>query len=203
MTIQPRNLVDWLGTHEPHTLEALRAEHPEAAAMLRRDRELGSRAEPSAPVEAMANLAQAGMDLARKRVDRLLAELSGQMNRARDLKLYGAVTSAISSTGLVASLAKVLSWGADKVQLLLACVTLAGSLLTIFAERAAGGAGGGRAREFFDKAIAASGALLRMDMAWQRDRLGALNGKRIEAVLIQLDAIALQLHEIELRMQVS
>lgn len=204
--MNPRNLVEFLIHHDAVALQQLGSAYPEAKAMLRRDRDLGpsDAADQQAPIDAEIQLASIGTQALRTRADGMITQLSRRLNRSVTWKTAGSVVSAVSSAGLIATLATVLNFDQPVLKLILALIAFLSSLLSIFAERAAGGVNGGQIREYFDQTIAISSQVLQADLL--RQRLVASNSagaEQIRGLLLKLDELALQLHNIELKLRVA
>ena len=200
----PRNLVDLIETHDPAQLELLRHRYPASDALLRWDKPLGD-ADPvanEADLRPRIDLSERGVATLRVRADAIIAELSRRLRHTRRLRTAGAVLAAVTNGGLIASLLQTTGAGQTRQQMLLATIALIASLLSIFAERAAGGPGGGEIAGLFDSAVSLSTKILQADL--RRQRLAAQAGSEAvwDELLSELDDIAVSVHGIELKARV-
>ncbi len=202
--MNPRNLVDLLTSHDAAVLSKLMIEFPSADNLWRRDRDMGTSAPPSGiPLDAALRLATAGIETMRKRTDAILVELTKRMNRAETLKTVSSSVSAVASAGLLASVTKILHWGNASLELSLAITAFSSSLLSIFAERATGGANGGQVRVFFEKTVALSTRVLSADLKCKRIEVISTGEPELICLLSDLDEMALALHDVEHKLRVA
>jgi hypothetical protein len=104
---------------------------------------------------------------------------------------------------LIVSVGKVLNLGNNALELWLAIITFVSSLLSIFAVRAAGGANGGQVREYFEKTVTLSSRVLHADLKRKRMEVNSIGMPELEVLLSDLDEVALELHDVELKLRVA
>jgi hypothetical protein len=202
--MNPRNLVDFLTKHDAAVLSELQTKFPSANTLWRRDRDMGSSAPATEkPLDAALRLALVGIETLRKRADAVLVELTKRLKRSEMLKTVSSSVSAVATAGLLASLTKSLGLGDSGLELTLAITAFTSSLLSIFAERAAGGANGGQVRDHFETTVALSSRILRADLKVKRIEIISVSEPQLDNLLSDLDEIALALHDVELKLRVA
>lgn len=207
--IQPRNLVHLLRGSSPETLKHLRSDFPSAAALFEETAHdldgssttvaAGEVRESETELQAMVGLARASIPSLRERSDAILAELSRRIRQSSLLRTISACVSAFSSAGLIATTSKIFSLSAPSVDLILAVVAFLSTLLTIFADRTAGGAGG-QVRELFDQTLALSARVLKAELSLRRP---GISQDEAEKILLDLDDVTLAVKELEEKMSIQ
>jgi hypothetical protein len=83
--MNPRNLIDFLTSHDAAALSALRTEYPSTNTVWRRDRDLGEPNAPAGdvPLIAALRLVTVGIETLRERANSILLELTRRLNRRK------------------------------------------------------------------------------------------------------------------------
>lgn len=214
----PRNLVDLVERLEPGDFAALQADYPRDMDLLSpapvgavlapaprgpgspaappKDKRFLARARAASPDAAIA-LATSGIKALRQAEQSVTLVLSRRLRLGDRLKTWSAVTSALASAGLLASLGQVFALKSSALQLTLASVAFASSCLAIASERLSAGPGGGRLRELFDGTVDIGAKVLAADLVLQRMRADIDSRDDLPALLRTLDDCALRMHAIQ------
>ena len=195
-----RNLVDLLSRHAPSELQSLRDRYPGSGELLRWDRDLGGEEASVGPdLAPRQELVESGIAAVQARGETIVRVLTSRLRRAQQLKTWGAILAAIANAGLLASLSHIVDLGTSSSQILLAFFAFAASSSTVLAERF----GSARVTQLFDEALAISLRATRCEQRRQRLILTVGGVSDWDALLSDVDGVALDLIANETKAKVA
>lgn len=195
-----RNVVDLLSRHAPAELDSLRYRYPSSGELLRWDRDLGGSEPAGGPALApRQELAERGIAAVQARGEIIVRILTTRLRRAQHLKTWGVVLAALANAGLLASLNRIVDLGTSSSQTLLAFVAFAASCSAVLAERF----GSARVTQLFDEALGVSLRATKCEQQRQRLLLTVGGVTEWDALLSDLDGVALELLANETKAKVA